>query len=98
MLGQRILERGQWVTYTATVNDRKVQACQFRDLKLKDFVSTCSLSIAQKCRKMKHHGLVPNPCVAEEYLKNSASVDVHNHYCTGSVGLEHIWHTKNPHR
>ena len=98
MLDQRILESGQWVTYTATVNDRKVQACQFRDLKLKNFVSTCSLSIAQKCRKMKHHGLVPNPCVAEEYLKNSASVDVHNHYCTGSVGLEHIWHTKNPHR
>ena len=98
MLGQRILERGQWVTYTATVNDRKVQACQFRDLKLKDFVSTCSSLIAGKPRKTKHHGLVSHPHVAEEYLKYSTSIDVHNHYCTGSVDLEDIWQTKNPHR
>ena len=65
---------------------------------MKDFVSTCNSSIAGERRKTKHHGLVPHPCVAEESLKYSVSIDVHNHYCTGSVGLEDIWHTKNPHR
>ena len=65
---------------------------------LKDFVSTCSSLIAGKPRKTKHHGLVPQPHVAEEYFKYSASIDVHNHYHTQSVGLEDIWHTKNPHR
>ena len=89
--------KGQCVTYTATVNDHQVQACQFRDLKFKDIVSTCSSSIAGKPRKTKHHGLVPHPHVAE-YLKYSASINVHNHYHTGSVALEDIWHTKNPHR
>ena len=62
---------------------------------LKDFLSTCSSSIAGKSRKTKHHGLVPQH-VAEEYFKYSASIDVHNHYRTQSVGLEDIWHTKNP--
>ena len=65
---------------------------------LQTFVSTCSSSIAGKPRKTKHNGLVPCPCVAEEYLKYSASIDVHNHYCTECVGLEDIWHTKNPYR
>ena len=97
LLGQSTLGRGKWVAYTATVNGHKVQACWFRDLELKDFVSTCSSSIAGKPNKTKHHGLVPHPPVAEEYLKYSASTDVHNHR-TGSVGLEDIWHTKNPQR
>ena len=92
------LERRQWLVYTATVNDHKLQACHFRDLKLKNLASTCTSLIAGKIRKMKHHGLVPCPHVAEEYLKYSAYIDVHDHYHTESVGLENIWHTKNPHR
>ena len=98
LLGQSTLEEGQGVAYTATVNDHKVQVWQFRELKLKDFISTCCFSIVGKPRKTKHHGLVPRPGVAEEYLNYSASIDVRNHYRTGSVDLENIWHTKNPHR
>ena len=45
---------------------------------------------------MKHHGNVTQPKVAEEYLKYTAAIDIHNHYCNGSVGLEDIWQTKNP--
>ena len=97
LLGQKTLEMGQWVAYTATVND-KVQACQFRDLKLKEFFSTCSSSIAGKPRKTKQHGMVPHPRDVEEYLKYSASTDVHNHYHTRNVGLKDIWHTQSPHR
>ena len=72
------------------MNDHKVQACRFRDLELKDFTSTCSSSIAGKPKKTKHNGLVPCPRVAEEYLKYSASIDVHNYNCTESAGLEDI--------
>ena len=68
LLGQSTLEEGQGVAYTATVNDHKVQVWQFRELKLKDFISTCYFSIVGKPRKTKHHGLVPRPGVAEEYL------------------------------
>ena len=44
----------------------------------------------------KHHGNVPHTQVAERYLKYTAAIYVHNHYCLGSVALEDIWHTKNP--
>ena len=98
LLGEKNLERGDWVAYTATVDEVKVQACRFRDLKVKDFVSTCSTAIPGNPRKTNHNGFVSRPKVAEDYLKNSASIDVHNHYRTGSCGLEDIWHTKNPHR
>ena len=53
---------------------------------------------SRKTKANKTSWVVPRPKVAEEYLKNSASIDVHNHYRTGSCGFEDIWHTKNPHR
>ena len=97
LLGENNFERGGWVAYTATIDEVKVQACRFRDLKVKDFVSTCSTAIPGNPSKTKHNGFVSCPKVAEDYLKNSASTDAHNHYRTGSCGLEDIWHTKNPH-
>ena len=33
--------------------------------------------------------------VAYEYLSSSASIDIHNHFRTGSSGLEDAWQTKN---
>ena len=33
--------------------------------------------------------------VAYEYLSSSASIDIHNHFCTGSTGLEDAWQMKN---
>ena len=36
------------------------------------------------------------PRVAEQYLQAAAAIDIHNHNLSGSVGLEDVWHTKNP--
>ena len=96
LLGQRTIERRKWVAYNATVNDHKVQACRVRDLKLKDFFSSCRSSIVWKPRKTKYHGLVPLPRAAEEYVKYFASTDVHNYFHRGIIGLEDIWHLRNP--
>ena len=72
-------------------------ACRFRDLKTKDFISTCSSIVPGNPRLTKHSGAVPRPKVAEEYLKYSASIDIHNHYRCGSAALEDVWRTHNPH-
>ena len=77
------------------VDGKMFQACRFRDLKLKDFISTCCTASLGNPKKTKHHGLVPHLHVVEEYLKYAASIDVHNHYRRGSCGLEDMWHTKN---
>ena len=39
---------------------------------------------------------MPRPKVAESYLSSSASIDIHNHVRTGSIGLEDIWSTLEP--
>ena len=79
LLGESDLERGEWIACSTEINGAKLQACRFRDLKIKDFISTCSTSIPGQPRKTKHHGLLPCPQVAVEYLKNAASIDIHNH-------------------
>ena len=42
LLGETPLELGEWVTFSTTKDDVKLQACRFKDLKTKDFISTCS--------------------------------------------------------
>ena len=95
LLGEGPLQHGEWKAYTADKYGVKLQACRFRDLKVKDFISTCSSAIPGLPRKTKHHGNVVRPKVAEEYLKYAVAVDIHNHYRNGSVGIEDIWQTKN---
>ena len=95
-LSEKTLDRGEWVACSTEKDGVKLQACRFRDLQIKDFISTCSTSIPGAPRVTKHHGNVPRPQVAEHYLKYSAAIDVHNHNRSGSVALEDIWHTKNP--
>ena len=63
-------------------------ACHFRDLKIKDFISACSISIPGNPRSTKHYGLVNQPQVAEQYLQAAAAIDIHNHNLSGSAGLE----------
>ena len=46
-------------------------------------------------RATKYHGDVPRSMVAYEYLSSSASIDIPNHFHTGSTGLEDAWQTKN---
>ena len=96
LLNQTALKRGEWVAYNGKIEEVELQACSFQDLKLKQFIWTCSTAIPGAPRKTKHHGNVPRPKVAETYLKFSASIDVHNHVRTGSLGLEDVFHTHTP--
>ena len=42
LLGEEPLQHGEWKAYTADKDGVKLQACRFCDLKVKDFISTCS--------------------------------------------------------
>lgn len=69
----------------STVKDEiKSQACQLKDLKVKDFILTCSTSVQGNPRATYHHGFVNCPQVGESFLKYAASIDIQNHYHTGS--------------
>ena len=96
-MAEHDLSMGEWVAYTANLDGVDLQACSFQDLKLKQFISTCSTIIAGKPRKTKHHGDVPRPQVAECYLIYAPSIDIHNHVRTGSLGLEDVLLTLSPH-
>ena len=95
-LAEHDLSMGEWVPYTAKLDGVDLQACAFQDLKLKQFISTCSTSIGGKPQKTEHHGDVPRPQVAEFYLTHAASIDIHNHVRTGSLGLEDVLLTLSP--
>ena len=90
------LSRGGWTSATATFEGHNVLAVRFIDLQEKMFISDVSTTLEGPPRVTKHHGNVPRPMVAYEYLQNSAGIDIHNHYHTGSCGLEDAWKTKNP--
>ena len=90
LLGEEPLQHGEWKAYTANKDEVKLQACRFCDLKIKDFISTCSSVIPGLPRKTKHHGKVAQPKDTEEYLKYAVAIDIHNHYHNGSAGLEDV--------
>ena len=97
MLRETPLERGVWTSAVAEIDGLKIMATRFLDLQEKMFISSCSTDLAGPPRKTKYHGLVTRPQVAYDYLSASASVDIHNHFRTGSNGLEDAWQTKNAH-
>ena len=97
MLRETKLERGEWTSAVAEIDGLKIMATRFLDLKEKMFISSCSTDLSGPARKTKYHGLVPRPQVAFDYLSTSASIDIHNHFRTGSTGLEDAWQTKNAH-
>ena len=90
-----LVNRGEWNAVSASIDGTKMMAVLFKDLKEKQFVSTCSTSLEGKPRKTKHHGLIKRPKVAEQYLQMAAGIDIHNHVRTGSLGLEDVWSTHN---
>ena len=96
MLREKKINRGEWNSVSGVVDGVKLLAVHFVDLQVKEFVSTCSISLPGPSRKTKHHGLIPRPQVAYEYLQNAAGIDIHNHVRTGSKGLEDAWLTKDP--
>ena len=58
------------------------------------FVKYSLTSIPGKPQKTKHDGPVQRPKVADAYTKSGAPIDIHNHVCTGSLGLEDAWQKK----
>ena len=50
LLGAKKLECGEWVAYSTEKDGVKLLACCFRDIKIKDSISTCSTSISGKPR------------------------------------------------
>ena len=99
LLGAKKLQCSEWVAYSTERNGVKLLVCRFRDLKIKDFISTCSTSIPDKPRSTQHHGLVNQPQVGEQYLQAAAAaINIHNHNQSGSAALEDVWHTKSPRR
>ena len=97
MLREKKLARGEWTSALAEIDDLKVTATRFMDLKEKMFISSCSTDLEGPPRVTKYNGKVSRPQVAYDYLSNSASIDIHNHYRTGSAGLEDAWQTKSAH-
>ena len=95
MLRETEITRGEWNTLTGEVEGVPVMAVLFKDLQEKQFISSCNLSIEGEPRVTKHCGEIARPAVAETYLKNCAGIDIHNHFRTGSSGLEDVWQTKN---
>ena len=69
LFGTKKLEHGEWVVYSTERDGVKLLACCFRDLKIKDFISTCSTSNPGKPRLTKHHQLVNQLQAAEQYLQ-----------------------------
>ena len=51
LLGNRTLQRGEWVAHTAENEGIKFQAYRFKNLKVKDFTSTCSTALPGNPRK-----------------------------------------------
>ena len=96
LLRQTKIERGEWVSATAEIDGQKLLAVRFLDLQEKQFVTNASTSLPGPPRETKHHGNVSRPMCAYTYLQNSAGIDVHNHFRTGSCGLEDVWRTHNP--
>ena len=56
--------RGEWTSATATMDQVQLLAVKFKDLKMKQFISTCSASTDGPPRATKHCGLITRPQVA----------------------------------
>ena len=81
---------GEWVAYTANLDGVELQAVSLQDLKKNQFISTCSTILPGNSWKTKYHGDVSHPKVAESYVTHAATIDIHNHIRTASMGLEDV--------
>ena len=97
LLREKNFDRGEWTSALAEIDGLKVTATPIIDLQEKLFISSCSTDLHGPPWVTKHHGEVRRPQVAYDYLSNSASIDIHKHFRTGSVGLEDAWQTKSVH-
>ena len=63
LLGETSLEQDEWVGFSTTKDEVKFKAWRFKDLKAKDFMSTCSSIVPGNPRRTKHSGAIPRPKV-----------------------------------
>ena len=92
-----VLERGERVSAESSIEGVDLLAVRFKDLKEKQFISTCSSSTEGPPRITKHHGEVTRPQVAADYLAHAAGIDIHNHVRQGKNCFEDVWQTKSSH-
>ena len=88
MLREKQLEWGQWTSMLAEIDGLKIMALCY-------LISSCSTDLNGPPHHTKHHGQVPWLQVVFDYLSASASIDIHNHFHTGSTAMEDAWQTKN---
>ena len=69
LLGGPNLKCGRWVACSTVKDEIKLQACLSKDLKVKDFMSTCSTSVPGNPRATRHQGIVncPQVCRLDSY-------------------------------
>ena len=87
---------GEWESPTATLDGQNMLVVSFQDLKLKQFIPTCSTTLTGNPQKTKHHGDMPRQQAAEFYLTHTASIDIHNHVRKEPLGLEDVLQTRSP--
>ena len=90
MLNESQLAQGKWIALQTKKKDVKLHTVKFLNLKEKQFVSTCSITLPGPPRKTKYCGEIICPTVAYEYLQPAASIDIHNHVHKASVGFEDV--------
>ena len=79
-----LLSHDEWNAVSENIDKVKMMAVFFKDLQVKQFISTYSTSLEGKPRETKHHGKIKCPKVAEQYLQMATGIDIHNHVRTGS--------------
>ena len=96
------VKRGDWISRSASIKSTrggniKVMAVRYTDLKKVDIVTTCSSVTDGNPRTTKHCGEIARPTAAQVYYSNALKIDVHNHFRTGSQGLEDVMNTRSYH-
>ena len=59
MLKEKELERGQWTSVLAEIDDLKIMATHFLDFQEKLSISSCSADLNRPLHETKHHSQVP---------------------------------------
>ena len=93
--GEAALSKGEWRSVVAMgENSPKIWGCRYMDRKKFDFIATCSSDLDGTPRISSRRQEVKRPRVASDYFRCAGSIDRHNHYRTGGVGMEDALMTK----
>lgn len=81
--------------------EQGIVAVRYLDKKEKQLISSCATTLKGKPKEKisKRTGqkvVIPRPKIFSDFCENAGSIDVYNHYRTGSVALEDTWKTLSP--